>query len=164
MKKYIIILIILIYSCNPFAPSIDDNLGGQNFLADQSTIDGFFQNFSLAYNYRDTIIYQQLLDEDFVFSYQDYDKNTELKWDRETDIRKTHGLFTSSRYVDLVWNDYIFSEGDSVTWDATRLFLLQVTFSESDILNITGRAKIRLKRENSTSDWRMLQWVDESNF
>lgn len=164
MKKYIIILIVLIYSCNPFAPSIDDNLGGQNFLADQSTIDGFFQNFSLAYNYRDTIIYQQLLDEDFVFSYQDYDENTELKWDRETDIRKTHGLFTSSRYIDLVWNDYIFSEGDSVTWDATRLFLLQVTFSESDILNITGRAKIRLKRENSTSDWRMLQWVDESNF
>ena len=164
MKKYIIILIVLIYSCNPFAPSIDDNLGGQNFLADQSTIDGFFQNFSLAYNYRDTIIYQQLLDENFVFSYQDYDKNTELNWDRETDIRKTHGLFTSSRYIDLVWNDYIFSEGDSVTWDATRLFLLQVTFSESDILNITGRAKIRLKRENSTSDWRMLLWVDESNF
>lgn len=164
MKKYIIILIVLIYSCNPFAPSIDDKLGGQNFLADQSTIDGFFQNFSLAYNYRDTIIYQQLLDENFVFSYQDYDKNTELNWDKETDIRKTHGLFTSSRYVDLVWNDYIFSEGDSVTWDATRLFLLQVTFSESDILNITGRAKIRLKRDNSKADWRMILWVDESNF
>ncbi len=164
MKKYIILAILLIYSCNPFAPSLDDGLGGQNFLADQSTVDGFFQNFSLAYNYRDTIIYQQLLDQDFVFSYQDYDKNTELNWDRETDIRKTHGLFTSSRYVDLVWNDYLFSDGDSTTWDATRLFLLQVTFSESDILNITGRAKIRLKRENSKADWRMILWVDESNF
>lgn len=160
----ILILIALFISCNPFAPSIDEDLGGNNFLADQSTVDGFFQNWSLAYNYRDTIIYQQLLHPDFIFSFRDYDANTDLSWDKETDIRKTHGLFTTSRYIDLVWNDYIFSVGDSTTWDATRLFYLQITFSESDIINITGRAKIRLTRENTTQDWQMLQWVDESNF
>ncbi len=158
------ITLLFILSCNPFAPRIDDNLGGQTFLADQSTVEGFFQNWSFAYNYRDTIIYQQLLSEDFIFSFRDYDINTDLTWDKETDVRKTHGLFTTSKYIDLVWNDYIFSIGDSTVWDATRLFFLQVTFSESDILNITGRAKIRLTRENTQEDWRMLLWVDESNF
>src|SRR5690606_24091213 len=110
MKKLLYILVIL-YACNPFAPSLDDTLGGQNFLADQSTVDGFFQNWSLAYNYRDTIIYQQLLHEEFVFSFRDYESNTDLNWDKETDIRKTHGLFTTSKYIDLVWNDYLFSTG-----------------------------------------------------
>lgn len=161
---YIFSITIIMVSCNPFAPSIDNDLGGNDFLADQTTVDGFFQNWSSAYNYRDTIIYRQLLHPDFVFSYRDYDKNVDLSWDKLTDVRKTNGLFTTANYIDLSWNDYIFSIGDSVTWDATRLFYLQITFSESDVINITGRAKIRLKRENSKQNWQMSQWVDESSF
>lgn len=159
-----ILLLLTFWACNPFAPSIDENLGGKDFLADQKTIDGFFQNWGKAYNYRDTIIYRQLLHPEFVFSYRDYEKNTNLSWDRETDIRKTHGLFSTASYVDLVWNDYIFSTGDSLVWDATRLFYLQITFSESDIINISGRAKVRLKRASSNQDWQMVDWIDESDF
>lgn len=150
--------------CNPFAPTKDNDLAGDTFLADQSTVDGLFENWSIAYNYRDTLIYARLLSEDFTFYYRNFDLGTDHTWDRETDIRKTHGLFETSQYIDLVWNDYLLSDGDSLNWKATRQFYLQITFSESDIVTISGRANVEMNRAEAKDDWKIVEWIDESNY
>lgn len=164
-KTYLIILFALIFSaCNPFAPSRNDNLAGETFLADQTTVEGLFENWSLAYNYRDTLIYARLLSDDFTFNYRNFDLGTDHTWDRETDIRKTHGLFETSQYIDLVWNEYLISNGDSLSWNASRQFYLQITFSDNDIVTVAGRANVELVRKDPSEDWKLLEWSDESNF
>lgn len=164
-KIYLTILFALIIgACNPFAPSRNDNLAGETFLADQSTVEGLFENWSLAYNYRDTIIYARLLSDEFTFYYRNFDLGTDHAWDRETDLRKTHGLFETSDYIDLVWNEYLISQGDSLNWKATRQFYLQITFSDNDIVTVTGRANVELVRKDPEDDWKLIEWSDESNF
>jgi hypothetical protein len=164
MRLFVTILTLILVSCNPFAPNRDDELGGNTFLSDQTTVDGLFENWALSYNFRDTLIYARVLSDDFVFSYRNFDLATDNNWDRETDIRKTHGLFSSSKYIDLVWNDYLFSNGDDTSHNATRQFSLQISFSDNDIVNINGRANVKLHRANLESEWKLLQWNDESNF
>lgn len=159
------ILILYVFAaCNPFAPGIDNDLGESSFLADQSTPDGLFENWSKSYYFRDTLIYARILHPDFRFSYRNFELNSNPTWDRETDIRKTYGLFASSQYVDLVWNEYLLSEGDSLNWNAIRQFSLQITFSDNDIVNLAGRANVQLKRDDPSEDWKLYFWQDESNY
>ncbi|MDC1068004.1 hypothetical protein OAQ99_02460 [Candidatus Kapabacteria bacterium] len=156
--------ILILSACNPFAPSKDNNLVGDTFLADQTNPEGVFENWSLAYNYRDTLIYARVLSDDFTFYYRNFDLGIDQSWDRETDIRKTHGLFETSQYIDLVWNEYLLSEGDSLNWNASRQFYLQITFSDNDIVTLSGRANVKLVRKNELENWKILEWSDETNF
>lgn len=163
-KLKILLILLILSACNPFAPSLDNNLAGDTFLADQSTVEGLFDNWSLAYNYRDTLIYARILSDEFNFYYRNFDLGTDQTWDRETDIRKTHGLFETCEYIDLVWNDYLLSSGDSLEWNAIRQFYLQITFADNDVVTVSGRANVNMKRESTEENWVITDWVDESNF
>src|SRR2546427_6877483 len=123
---------------NPFAPKLDTSPSNENILSDQKTIEGVFQNFKYAYTFKDTSIYGQLLDDDFIFTYYDYDLGVDVSWDRATDMKTTSGLFQNTQDLNLIWNNIVFQEGDSLTVDVKRSFNLTITFNPSDIINFYG--------------------------
>ena len=159
------ICVALLVSCNPFAPKIDtSSQNGDDAIADQSTIEGVFQNFHYAYTFRDTTMYGALLAQDFVFTYRDYDKVVDLSWGRDEDMRITSRLFDNAQSLNLVWNNILGFAGDSLRANVTRSFNLTVTFNPSDIVRVDGRVSLELQRTASTLPWKITLWKDESNF
>ena len=167
MKKYFLILLVLapvIQSCfNPFAPKIDTSNTNQNILSDQKTIEGVFQNFKYSYTFKDTAIYGGLLADNFVFTYFDYDLGAEVSWDRPTDMKTTNGLFTNTQSLNLIWNNIVFQEGDSLFVDVKRGFNLTITFNPNDIINFYGFVDLTLTRPTASDVWRILRWKDLTN-
>ena len=151
LKCFIFILIILIHnSCvNPFAPAITLDNSYNNLLGDPKTIDGFFKNFQYSYNFKDTITYSNLLDDDFIFSYRNYDAGIDVSWSRKEDLHSTYRLFMAAQNLDLIWNDIISQSGDSLKLYITRSFNLSIIFSTSDIVRIYGKANLYLKRPDT---------------
>ena len=168
MKKYLLILLTaalpLVQSCfNPFAPKIDNTNSNQNIISDQKTIEGVFQNFKYSYIFKDTAIYGGLLTDDFVFTYFDYDLGVEVSWDRPTDMKTTNGLFTNTQDLNLIWNNIVFQEGDSLFTDVKRSFNLNITFNPNDIINFYGFVDLTLERPTTADIWRIKRWKDLTN-
>ena len=116
-------------SCvNPFAPSIDENLGSnEGLISNQTDIGGVFQNFQYAYTFKDTLIYRQVLDKSFTFTYRDYDLGADVSWGRDDEMKVTYGLFQNSQRLDLIWNNIVSMTGDSTR--IIRSFNLTITFN-----------------------------------
>jgi len=155
-------VIILLYSCNPFNYELDNSIGsGTGLISDQKSVEGVFQNFLYSYTFKDTTIYGQLLDKNYSFIYRDYDLGVDLSWGRDEDMKVTNGLFQNSQKLDLIWNNIV-----SITDDSTNIirgFNLTVTFNPTDIVFIEGRVNLNLIKDNNDK-WRILRWIDESNF
>jgi hypothetical protein len=147
---------------NPFAPSYDENLSDRgSLITDQKTIDGLFTNFRYAYTFKDTVIYGKLLSSDFIFTYRDYDNGVDVSWNRDEEMRVTYRLFQNTENLDLVWNNINFISEDST--NVIRSFNLTVTFNPSDIVFLDGRANLLL-RKDAGGVWKIINWVDESNY
>ena len=163
-----IIPVLLIFgSCNPFAPGLDESLDqGSTLVGDATTIDGVFQNMKYAYTFSDTTIYGQLLNSDFVFVYEDYDRGVEVTWGRDEEMQTTRGLFQNVQRLDLVWNNIISLSTDSLSKQASvsRNFNLTVTFNPSDIIRVDGYATLGLARSDAQHPWQIVLWRDQSNF
>lgn len=166
MKFILIILsIFIIYSCtNPFAPKLANKEGKGSILGDQRTIDGLFENFRYAYIFKDTVVYGNLLNDDFRFIFRNYDKGIDESWSRTEEMMTTSRLFLASKSIDLTWNDVTTAIGDTILMDISRAFNLTIVFSASDVVNLFGRVNMRIKRKNTQEAWRISQWRDESNF
>ena len=155
---------VFMLSCfNPFSPSIDNTSSNENIISDQKTIEGVFQNFKYAYTFKDSTIYGQLLNENFVFTYFDYDLGIDVSWDRATDMKTTKGLFDNAQDLNLVWNNIVFQDGDSLTVDVKRSFNLTITFNPSDIVNFYGFVDLTLIRQSTSDKWRIRRWKDLTN-
>lgn len=160
-----VLLATLLYSCtNPFAPAIGIDDGSAPVQGDQRTVEGVFQNFRFAYVFKDTLTYGKLLDRQFAFVYRNYDKSVDVTWGRDEDMLGTFGLFNASQQLDLVWNDVIIAEGDSLSQIISRGFNLTITLTPTDVIRAQGRVNLRLQRAQSTDVWKITQWRDESNF
>jgi len=168
MKKKIYILILILfslYACeNPFAPRLSNNSGTKSILGDQTTINGLFENFRYAYIFKDTIVYGNLLDDEFKFIFRNYEKGIDEFWGRTEEMITTSRLFLATKSIDLTWNDITNSVGDSLNNDISRAFNLKIVFSDTDIINIYGRVNMRLSRKSTNQVWKIKQWRDESNF
>ena len=146
---------------NPFAPKIDDTLGeSKGLISNQSDVDGVFRNFQYAYTFKDTLIYSQIIHQDFIFSYRDYDVGQDVSWGREREMTTCTGLFQNSQRLDLVWNNINSISGDSS--HIVRSFNLTITFNPTDIIYIDGRVNLTLAKEKNK--WKITRWIDESNF
>ena len=160
------VLLLTVGGCvNPFAPGFDEEtstLG--SILGDQSTIEGLFQNFKFAYTFKDTTVYGQLLDQNFVFVYRDYDLGVDVSWGRDEDMRATYGLFLNAQNLDLIWNNVISFAGDSLKANVVRGFNLTVTFNPNDIIRVDGYVNMVMERPELQSNWSITRWRDESNF
>lgn len=167
MKLIIITLIVILLSAisctNPFAPKLSDQ-GGSEMLGDQRTVEGLFANFRYAYIFKDTVVYGNLLADDFTFSYMNYEKGSENTWGREDDMLTTSRLFSAALSLDLFWNEVITSAGDTSEQSISRGFILSITFSPTDIARVYGRVNLQIRRPNTTSVWKIVYWRDESNF
>lgn len=171
-QKHIIILIAitgiltLICSCtNPFAPKAADYSSDNPILGNQSTIEGLFKNFSYAYKMKDTVVYGNLLADDFTFIYRNYDREpvVDEAWGRDIDMITTHGLFQATQRLDLIWNEINLIIKDSLTTIVSRSYILDVVFNPDDRFKLQGKANLRLNRKNSDDVWKIQQWRDETN-
>ncbi|MCK5085867.1 MAG: hypothetical protein KAQ90_00030 [Melioribacteraceae bacterium] len=157
------VLLFLLQGCfNPFAPTLDENLGADgSFISPQTSIPGLFQNFQYSYTFKDTTIYGFLLNQEYSFIYRDYDIGADVSWGRDDDMKVTYGLFQNTERLDLIWNNIV-----SMTEDSTniiRSFNLTVTFNPTDIVFIDGRVNLDLEK-NDLGIWKIVNWIDESNF
>lgn len=163
----LVIAAIVLEACNPFAPAFDDSdPTGDSVLGDTRTVEGIFQNVKVAYTFRDTTIYGQLIHSDFSFVYRDYDRGVDVSWGRDEEMRITHQLFRNVQRLDLVWNNVISISTDSANTRAnvSRNFNLTVTFNPTDIIRVDGYATLNLIRPRSDAPWLIERWRDESNF
>ena len=168
MTIYSLPIVLSLIACNPFAPGeITSTEEVTPLLSDQKTTDGVFQNLKYAYTFRDTSIYGQLIDGNFIFVYPDYDQGgAEFSWGRDEEMKTTHGLFRNVQRLDLIWNNIIdSSSNDSYITQASisRGFNLTVTFNASDIARVDGYASLQLGRRNAQDPWKIVRWHDDSN-
>jgi len=165
IHKYIFLVCIFTISCNPFAPSLDNDYSDINSIfGDQTTVEGLFQNFKYAYSMKDTLMYGKLLDNNFVFVYRDYDKGVDVSWGRTEEMLITHRLFRVSQTSEIVWNNIFFMEGDSTNLNVVRNFSLSIIFNANDIYRVDGKVNLILSRGNSENLWKITNWRDESNY
>lgn len=149
-------------SCNPFAPELDETAGQVKF-GDPTTIEGYFESFRYAYQFKDTSLYSSLLDPGFIFSYKNYDRGLDLEWGRDEEVRTTAALFNSVQSLDLLWGNVLDSLSSPTTFDITRTFSLDVTLNPSEVIHVDGRAIFSLRRDTIGKAWRAVRWRDESN-
>ena len=155
-------LVIAAGCTNPFAPKLAEDGDTGNVLTDQTTIDGLFQNFRYSYIFRDTVIYGNLLHEDFTFVFKNYDKDEITEsWGREEDMLSTNKLFNAAQNLDLIWNEVIISVGDSLRKEIDRGFSLTVVFNTNDMISVEGKAKFVLQRTEADDPWKIIKWIDD---
>ncbi|CAN5493793.1 hypothetical protein BH10BAC6_BH10BAC6_06960 [soil metagenome] len=149
---------------NPFAPALSTEQGTAPILGDQRTVEGVFQNFRFAYVFKDTVTYGRLLDRSFSFVYRNYDKALDITWGRDEDMLATQGLFNASQQLDLIWNEIVIADGDSLGQNISRGFNLSITFSPTDVIRAQGRVSLRIERLSADVPWKIVRWRDESNY
>ncbi len=123
-----------------------------------------FLNFQYAYSFRDTTIYGELLTNDFIFSFRDYELGFDVTWGRDEEMKVTYGLFQNTQRLDLIWNNIILETKDSLNATIIRGFNLTITFNPTDVIRVDGRVNLTLKKNIITEKWAITRWVDESNF
>ena len=150
---------------NPFAPTLDTSISdNSSTISDLKTVDGVFQNFQYAYVFKDTAIYGELITEDFIFTYRDYDEAIDVSWGRDDEMKTTYGLFQTSERLDLIWNNEILNTQDSLNATIIRAFNLTITFNATDIVRVNGRVNLSLRKDPVLETWAIVRWIDESNF
>ena len=147
---------------NPFAPGRDDSPGES--ACDPHTIEGAFQCFKAAYSFRDTALYGQLLDPNFVFVYRNYELGIDIAWGRDDEMRTTYGLFQNTQKIDLIWNNITSSAEDSTQIVVVRGFNLSIVFNPNDVERVDGYSNLTFIRSRVSDPWRIVRWRDESNF
>ena len=154
--------IFFLQGCNNiFNPKLD-NTTPVSIITDQTTIDGAFQNFKYSYTFKDTSVYGNLLNSDFLFTYRDYNLGYDVTWDRPTEMKATNGLFLNAQKLEVLWNNIIVQSGDSLSMNVKRSFNLTITFNPSDIIRLNGFADMTFTRESVSSKWRISKWRDET--
>ena len=105
---YLLVISLLLSSCNPFAPSYNKNgLNDLNSLGNPISVEGYFKLFKNGYELRDTSMYGRLFAPNFVFEYYDFDKGQNFSWDRTTEMGISYRLFQSVQQINLEWNFFV---------------------------------------------------------
>jgi hypothetical protein len=169
-KKIIIIIIIIIsfaiIQCfNPFSPKLEDSDKNDFIITGQTTPDEVLQNFKYAYVFKDSVLYADLLDSSFVFTY--FDPNQEasgrfVSWGRDVDLKTTGRLFHNFDVIDLIWNSTIYAFHEEDQAEYSKSFHLSL-IKENETINITGNAIFLFKKNEYDNKWRITQWLDESD-
>lgn len=161
----IVAVLILLISCeNPFAPRLSQDGDNSSLLNSQESVEGVFANFKYAYTFKDTLVYGNLLESDFLFIFRNYEKGIDDSWGREQELLTTYRLFNAAQSLDLVWNEIFVDVGDTILRDISRSFNLTIVFNPADIVRLNGIANFRLRKNPIDKKWRIVSWRDESNY
>jgi hypothetical protein len=81
-------------------------------------------------------------------------------------MRTTYGLFQNTERLDLIWNNIVLFTQDtlSLTANIERSFNLTITFNPTDVIRVDGKVNLTLQKNNESKVWRIIRWIDESNF
>jgi len=174
-----ILFVLFLFACeNPFAPPL---LGPGTFkpIVRQTLPDSVLHNFKYAYEYRDSLVYENCLDVDFIFYYKDQDQATQTGevWvqvprdGKGGDIYRTNRLFRVFDDIRLdTWNVLADSaEVDTATgelWEVRNVrFHLSLRDTDGDYnfqhLEATGYVKFMF-RISEDGWWRIVRWYDTS--
>ena len=163
---FILLSFSLFIGCiNPFAPKLDESTQQSNIITAQRTPEEVLQNFAYAYTFRDSLLYADLLDSNFVFEFFDPtmgESGVFESWGRDVELRTTGGLFRAFNAIELVWLNTVYqnavSESEEVLYKNFRLTLVT-----SDINFALQGYAIFTFRLGVDGKWRIKRWVDESN-
>jgi hypothetical protein len=157
---------------NPFAPAINRDGNVSLILTDQSQPEGVFTNFAYAYNFKDSLVYSDLLDSSFLFISKNYATNpvTDITWGRDVDIKTTAGLFKHFNTINLIWGTIIFDQysTDSTNYEIRLRF--ELTLDGGQIYpSISSEALFYLRKRimnftDSTGIWLITRWEDTATF
>jgi len=160
---FIIILSLIIFSCNPFSPEYD-NWEGQILAGDNSSIDGLMKNFVYAYTYKDSFLYETLLDSSFIFKY--YNSEIPETWNRDEDLRITNKMFRNMNTLNLVFNSEFPDSNCSVYNDSiTIITSFNLSLTSGMIVNeFTGFSKFSFRKNYDPIDeeceYKIYYWED----
>ena len=141
-KILLFIILLLLLSCNIFSPEYDnfDNISPEG---NSSTIDGLMKNFVHTYTFKDSFLYEEILDEDFVFKYDN--GGVFESWTKAEDILITKRMFRNFKKIDLVFNS-VFPQSTAGP-DTTIYSSFMIGFySGEEVINLTGYSKFIFKK------------------
>lgn len=150
---------------NPFAPELDKQPDTSNVITEQRSPEEVLQNFRIAYVFKDSLLYSELLDESFVFEYFDPDLGGSggfVTWGRDVDLRTTARLFRSFDVIELIWLNTIFSSDEGSTARRFMRFNLSLFGPDFNFI-LTGTAIFVFEQDEEDGKWRIVRWKDESD-
>ncbi|MCB0282925.1 MAG: hypothetical protein KDF60_10130 [Calditrichaeota bacterium] len=156
------------YSCNPFAPELSDEEGSASLiLTEQRTPQEVMTNFAFAYNFKDSLVYSDLIDTTFLFISKNFATNpvTDITWGRDTDLRTTASLFRHFQTLNLVWGGTVFEDylnDDSSEVELKQIFQLTLN-GGNEFPTLNGEALFILKK-NNFDIWKITRWEDRATF
>ncbi len=175
IRKFFLLITVFLFGCvNPFAPSLTDNPGGKNLiLTEQKTAEQVLINFQYAYNFKDSLVYSDLLDSSFLFISKNFatDPVTNITWGRDVDIKTTVGLFKHFQTLNLVWEGTVYSRflnSEQTLKEIKKTFKLTIDGGIT-IAPIGGEALFIFQRRlinppDTASIWKIIRWEDLSSF
>jgi hypothetical protein len=170
-------LALLLTACeNPFAPAV---VGPSRIvpIVRQTAPDSVLHNFKYAYEHRDIDVYENCLDEQFVFRYIDQDRTgqieqVEISLDGPSgDLARTERLFRLFDEIKLETWVPVFDHREfpnNETWEVYRVYFnLSVKDLDGDFgfefFEAVGIAEFKFRKSASDSLYRMVVWDDRSN-
>lgn len=168
--------LLVLFSCvNPFAPSkSQERPSGSLILTEQKTPEQVLTNFAYAYNFKDSLVYSDLLDSSFLFISKNFatDPVTDLTWGRDVDIKTTVGLFRHFETLDLEWGGTVFENylnEEKTRKEIKKTFTLTLN-GGNRIPTIQGEALFFFRKRtlgtppDTTHIWKISRWEDLSKF
>jgi hypothetical protein len=171
-------LVALGFGCfNPFAPSVVGP-GTIKPIAPQTDPDSVLHNFKYAYENRDSIVYENCLDKDFIFIYWDQaevgEGETEQTIPRDGrggDLWVTKALFRVFDDIRLdTWivtpaPDSVDSVGGDTLKNRNVTFYLSLWDTDGDYdfqhLGAAGFAEFMFRKSKEDNLWRIIRWEDK---
>ncbi|MFQ6002479.1 MAG: hypothetical protein ACE5KJ_01905 [Candidatus Zixiibacteriota bacterium] len=181
LLSLIFCLVSLWVGCfNPFSPSVIGPSGIKP-IALQTDPDSVLHNFKYAYENRDSIVYENCLDKDFIFIYKDQDeieqREIEVEIPRDGkggDLYITRALFRAFDDIRLdTWlvipaPDSVdtLEEGEEIWKKRSVTFHLSLRDTDGDFdfqhLEATGFAEFMFRQSEEDNLWRIVRWIDKS--
>lgn len=150
---------------NPFAPRLTDSLEGSDLiLTEQKTPEDVLQNFKVAYAFRDSLLYSDLLDTAFQFVYYDPNEGPSgqfVSWGRDVDLRATGSLLRHVQIADLVWRSTLSETLGEADASISKGFDLTLVAEDFDV-TLSGRALFEFRRCRDEK-WRIVRWTDDTD-
>ncbi len=161
----LLIILSLSWSClNPFSPKLDRNPGQSVRLTQQASPDQVLENFIYAYTFKDSLVYDQLLDSSFVFVYFDANLGSSglfVSWNRDVDLKTTGRLLRNFETINLTWNSTIYETQDEQTAELSKTLHLSLYGNRGEY-NLSGNAIFNFRKCPGDGKWRITRWKDES--
>lgn len=148
-----------VLSCaNPFAPTLSGTTS--TLWTDAQSVGGMLQNFSTAYELKDSLRYSVLLDESFQFEYYDPTLQRSDGWFRETDLHTTARIFHSFENISLIWGGLSAEREAISTPDSLVEIRVQYQLILDELSPLIGFARFTLYKP-AGEQFRILVWQDE---